>query len=74
MSSLLQFVGDNIGIFSEEDFRHLVCLQDKMQSDVFDAYKFIMLLRYMQKNYIRYKLKFLISSGNKHGAYKEGRL
>ena len=37
MSSLLQFVEDNIGIFSEEDFRHSVCLQDKMQSNVFDA-------------------------------------
>ena len=37
VSSLLQFVGDNIGIFSEEDFRHLVYLQDKMQSNVFDA-------------------------------------
>ncbi|KAL5502222.1 hypothetical protein EMCRGX_G008961 [Ephydatia muelleri] len=37
VSSLLQFVGDNIGIFSEEDFSHLVYLQDKMQSNVFDA-------------------------------------
>ena len=36
MFSLLQLVGDNIGIFSEEDFRNLVCLQDKMQSNVFD--------------------------------------
>ena len=37
VSSILQFVGDNIGIFSEEDFSHLVYLQDKMQSNVFDA-------------------------------------
>ena len=32
VSSLLQFVGDNIGLFSEADIRHLLCLQDKMQS------------------------------------------
>ena len=25
--TLLLFVGDNFGIFSEEDFRHLVCLR-----------------------------------------------
>jgi len=35
MSTLLQFVGDNIGIFSEQDFRQLVYIQDKLQSNVF---------------------------------------
>ena len=43
-----------------------------MQSYVFDA--LLNYCRYTQKNNIRYKLKFLISSGNKHGGYKEGRL
>ena len=37
VSTLLQFVGDNFGIFSEEDLRHMVCLQNKMQFNVFDA-------------------------------------
>ena len=36
VSSPLKFVGDNIDISSDEDFRHLVYLLDKMQSKVFD--------------------------------------
>lgn len=32
VSTLLQFVGENIGLFSEENFRHLVSLQDKMHT------------------------------------------
>ena len=43
-----------------------------MQSYVFDA--LLNYCWYRKKNNIRYKLKFLISSGNKHGGYKEGRL
>ena len=44
MSTLLQFVGDNIGIFSEQDFRHLVYVQDKLQSNVFLKIKLIHML------------------------------